>query len=135
MPLPAPACVQGFLYRDGRTAGVSGGLYGNGTPAGGFPAEIAGTACSVFDYPSPGLKNELAAEVLSNFMSYYRSEESCADEYRDLCLVPGKEISVIKPDGTVRAYAEDIDDSCGLVVRYEDGSTETLRSGEISIRL
>ena len=89
----------------------------------------------MFDYPSPGLKNELAAEVLSNFMSYYRSEESCADEYRDLCLVPGKVISVIKPDGTVRAYAEDIDDSCGLVVRYEDGSTETLRSGEISIRL
>lgn len=33
------------------------------------------------------------------------------------------------------ATAVDIDDDGGLVVQYKNGSTETLNSGEISIRL
>ena len=104
-------------------------------PAGGFPAGIADIAASVFDYSSPGLKNELAAEVLKNFAYYYRTGKSCIEEYRKHCIVPGKDITVIKPGEKLNAYAVGIDDDCGLIVRYPDGSEETLRSGEISIRL
>ena len=32
------------------------------------------------------------------------------------------------------AYAEEIDDAFGLVVRYDDGRRETIRSGEVSVR-
>ena len=104
-------------------------------PAGGFPAGISDTACSVFDYQSPGLKNELAAEVLNFFMHYYRSGEDFTGEYRKNCVVPGNEISVIRPDKSVKAYALGLDDDLGLIVRYEDGTEDVLRSGEISIRL
>jgi BirA family biotin operon repressor/biotin-[acetyl-CoA-carboxylase] ligase len=104
-------------------------------PAGGFPAGIADIAASVFDYPSPGLKNELAAEVMKNFMAYYTSGTGCIEEYRKHCIVPGKDITVIKPGEKLNAHAIGLDDDCGLIVRYPDGSEETLRSGEISIRL
>ena len=33
-----------------------------------------------------------------------------------------------------QAYAEDIDDEGGLMVRLPDGSHETIRSGEVSVR-
>lgn len=104
-------------------------------PAGGFPAGISDTACSVFDYQSPGLKNELAAEVLNLFMHYYKSGEDFTGEYRKNCVVPGSEISVIRPDKSVKAYALGLDDDLGLIVRYEDGTEDVLRSGEINIRL
>ena len=33
------------------------------------------------------------------------------------------------------AVALDIDDDCRLVVRYEDGTADSLFSGEVSVRL
>ena len=36
--------------------------------------------------------------------------------------------------GLRSTYAEDIDDEGGLVVRLPDGSRETIRSGEVSVR-
>lgn len=127
---------EAFYSPDGVLDSVIVGIGINAyPPAGGFPSGIADAACSVFDYPSPGLKNELTAEVLENFMSYYRSGSSVAEEYKKLCVVPGRDISVIKPGQTLTAHAVGLDDDLGLIVRYEDGSEEVLRSGEISIRL
>lgn len=127
---------EAFYKADGSLDSVIVGIGLNAyPPAGGFPAGIADIAASVFDYPSPGLKNELAAEVMKNFMAYYTSGTGCIEEYRKHCIVPGNDITVIKPGEKLNAYAVGIDDDCGLIVRYPDGSEETLRSGEISIRL
>lgn len=124
-------------YRaDGSLDCVIVGIGINAYPlAGGFPEGIADSACSVFDYQSPGLKNQLASEVLNLFMHYYKSGEDFTGEYRKNCVVPGNEISVIRPDKSVKAYALGLDDDLGLIVRYEDGTEDVLRSGEISIRL
>ncbi|MBO4831154.1 MAG: biotin--[acetyl-CoA-carboxylase] ligase, partial [Oscillospiraceae bacterium] len=46
-----------------------------------------------------------------------------------------KRISVISASGTRAAEAVDIDGECRLIVRYDDGETAALSSGEISIRL
>jgi BirA family biotin operon repressor/biotin-[acetyl-CoA-carboxylase] ligase len=65
-------------------------------------------------------------------------------EYKDRSIILGKEIRVlpaVKPgverdfDEGTAAFAADIDQDGGLVVRYEDGSLKTLTTGEISIRL
>lgn len=105
------------------------------TPSVGFPSDIADTAGSVFDSPSAGLKNELAAEILKSFMAAYKSDESCIEAYRKMCVVPGRDIEVITAEGSVKAHADGVDDDCGLIVTYEDGTKDVLRSGEISIRL
>ena len=106
-------------------------------PEGGFPAEIAETAGCVFDKTGVDLKNRLVAEVLGRFMAYYRDPvgDACYDQYRTRSLVIGKDIIVIKHDQSVKAHAIDLDKDCGLIVRYADGTEETLRSGEISIKL
>ena len=41
---------------------------------------------------------------------------------------------LLRPDGTQQAEALDIDRDYGLIVRYGDGSEETVRSGEVSVR-
>ena len=50
-------------------------------------------------------------------------------------LVVGKEITILSPSGDRNATALDVDQDCHLIVQYENGQTERLSSGEISIRL
>ena len=45
-----------------------------------------------------------------------------------------KDILVQSPQGCRPARALDLDEQCGLMVQYPDGSREVLRSGEISVR-
>lgn len=106
-------------------------------PSGGFPSSIADIAGCVFDEPKTGLKNLLAAEVLNRFMAYYKylPDTPYSDEYIKRSMVTGKDITVYKGSESVRAHVLGIDEEFGLKVRYEDGSVEVLRSGEISIRI
>jgi BirA family biotin operon repressor/biotin-[acetyl-CoA-carboxylase] ligase len=49
-------------------------------------------------------------------------------------MIAGKEIRFVR-DGIERTgIAEEIDDDFGLVVRFIDGSRESLTSGEVSVR-
>ena len=98
-----------------------------------------------------GGRNRLAAEIITRFYSYCVAElnsqysstptpgldvKRYIDEYRRRCFVIGREIDVlIAGSAPVKAYVTGLDDECGLNVVYEDGSSETLSSGEISIRL
>jgi BirA family biotin operon repressor/biotin-[acetyl-CoA-carboxylase] ligase len=106
-------------------------------PTGGFPASIADIAGCVFDEPAAGLKNRLAAEVLNRFMAYYRHlpDTPYSDEYIKRSMVTGKDVTVHKNKEKLKAHVLGIDEEFGLKVRYEDGSVEVLRSGEISIRI
>ena len=106
-------------------------------PKDGFPDELADIAGTVFEEAGGDGKNRLAAEFLNCFMSYYkeRPAEDYVKNYRSRSLVLGREISVESPNGAQRATALDVDEECHLIVRYEDGRTETLSSGEISVRL
>lgn len=56
------------------------------------------------------------------------------EDYRARCVTPGQLVQ-LHGGGTVRsALAEGIDPRYGLVVRYDDGRTETLYGGEVSVR-
>ena len=98
---------------------------------------IAGSVCGpAGDCGIADCRSLLAAAVLERFAHY------CADpgrtyigKYRDRCFVIGRNIDVIAAGSDpVRATATGLDDECRLLVRYEDGTSAALSSGEISIR-
>ena len=55
-------------------------------------------------------------------------------EYRRRCVTLGKPVRLLWTDNQRAAQALDVDDQFGLMVRYEDGTEETIRSGEVSVR-
>lgn len=105
-------------------------------PAGGFPSELAGIADSILKIQTDQGKNRLAASFLRRFLKIYQgtAERDYAAVYRAKSMVIGQPIRVISPAGTRNAYALDVDKDCRLIVRWEDGTVESLSSAEVSIR-
>ncbi|MBQ5799355.1 MAG: biotin--[Oscillospiraceae bacterium] len=54
--------------------------------------------------------------------------------YRRDCLTIGAEVQLLWQDTRERVQALDVDESFGLVVRRGDGSIDTIRTGEVSVR-
>lgn len=55
--------------------------------------------------------------------------------YRHDCITIGKDVSLVRADGNIRhGHSVDVDEEGALLVRFSDGNTETVNSGEISIR-
>jgi BirA family transcriptional regulator, biotin operon repressor / biotin---[acetyl-CoA-carboxylase] ligase len=100
-----------------------------------FPADIAGIAVSL--NPDGITRNKLTAEIAKNILdiSENLSDKSYLDEYRAHSLVLEKYITYYKNGDAYNAKAVAVDDAGGLVVMDDNGLTEVLRSGEISIRL
>ncbi len=105
-------------------------------PEGGFPEELRDVAGAVFNRPVPDARNRLAAGILKSFFSYYDSlaEKRFFETYKSRLTVLGRRITVIKPEGTAKAEATDLDGDFRLTVRYDDGKTEALSSGEVSTK-
>lgn len=106
-------------------------------PNGGYPEEIkniAGAVCG--GEVRFGLRNRLAARVVSEFFKIYKSDKLAdfMDQYRSRSVVIGKKITVYCGNESYEAVAEDIEDNGGLVVADLDGKRHTLQSGEITIR-
>ena len=83
-------------------------------------------------------RNKLVAYTYEQFMDLYHNagEKMIADRYRNMCFVPGKRITIIRGGVERSGLALSLDDQCHLLVRYDDdGTEESLFSGEISLRL
>ena len=102
-------------------------------PDGGFPDDISALAGSVSRVKKADGRNALLASFFDSFYELKSSDVSPL--YKKYNITPGKKIKVIKGDRIRDALALDIDELCRLVVRYDDnGETEALSSGEISIK-
>ncbi len=112
--------------------GVGINLY---LPEGGFPGELASIAGAIFDAPVNDGKNRLAAAFLEHFWNCYTGRSEYLEEYRERSLVLGKMVTVSQGGTEQQALALGIDDACHLLVRYEDGRTQALSSGEVRITL
>lgn len=104
-----------------------------------FPPEIKDMAISLEQALSaPVDRCRLAAEMIRQY--HLASEDMLKDPapwldgYRANCITLGNDVKILQGDTVRQAYAEDIDDEGGLVVRLPDGSHETIRSGEVSVR-
>lgn len=104
-------------------------------PKGGFAPEIRDVATSVCDGVEDA-RNKVAAEVINSYFTYYRDfdKDDIARRYKAKSFLIGREITVVKGDGERAATAVDIDGDCHLIVRYGDGTLETLLAGEVSIK-
>lgn len=100
-----------------------------------FPDDIAKTAVSL--NLNSITRNRLIAGIADEVLnvSDNLSDKSYLREYRECSLVLGKHITYSKNGIIYHAIATAIDDTGGLVVMRDNGETEELRSGEISVRL
>ena len=110
-----------------------------------FPPELKDIAGSVSEEGLTGHEKALlAAALVDRFLRYTKDLSGFMDSYRSRSLVTGKKITVYtgmyRKDPSIElggrsAFALGIDDGGGLMVEYEDGTRETLTSGEVSIRI
>ena len=99
-----------------------------------FPPELRDIVTSLYpDGKAEMSRAEFAALEIRNVLSSL-ADENYIDEYRKKCFIIGMDVNVITVKGTREARALDIDRDAHLVVRYSDGSRESLSSGEVTIR-
>lgn len=104
-----------------------------------FPPELRSIAASlsmVADRDiSPAALAAALMEQLARLAPRLLTEKaSIMDRYRASCITLGREVSLHRADTVTHATAVDIDDEGALLVRYPDGRTEAVNSGEASVR-
>ena len=101
------------------------------------PQELRGKIGCLRDVAKkPYRKEKLCALILDGVEESFATNNSSSDFlslYRKRSSILGKEIKVLKNGEFIRAAALNISEDGGLVVRYENGITEKLTAGEISI--
>lgn len=104
-----------------------------------FPQELQSTATSLTLEGHPASLLPLAAAVSKELLHLPALLEKGAygaytDEYRRRCVTLNKEVLLVKNGACAPAYALDIDDGFGLLVRRPDDTAETITMGEVSVR-
>ena len=102
--------------------------------------EVAAIATSVAaELGKPVSRPALTAALIAR-LDQLRSALATGDtsgyleEYRRRCVNLGKQVRLLSPSGERGGEAIDVDRDFGLVVRLDDGSVTTVRSGEVSVR-
>ena len=99
-----------------------------------FPEELLQKAGAL---PVAAERGGLAAEIADRLLSIWEAPEQSdfLAQYRQRSFVPGNRVCFERDGETREALALAVDDAGGLLVRYDDGREESLRSGEVSVRL
>ena len=81
-------------------------------------------------------RSKIIAAVIDSVINDYRSlsSRSFLDEYRKRSWIIGKPVTVSAHGIQKEAVAVDIYDTAGLVVKYDNGETEVINSGEARVR-
>ena len=104
-----------------------------------FPEDLRDVAGSIAMAAGHPVSRAAIAAAMVEEMDRLRLDwpdkpESYLSDYRAASLSTDREVVVISGAGQKKAYALGIGDDFSLKVRYDDGSEEDLRSGEISVR-
>ena len=104
-----------------------------------FSADVAQMATSLSQELGYAVSRpQLAAQIIAALMGLVGDlggdPRPYLQKYRKDCATLGQEVQLLWRDRQERAFAEEIDDQFGLVVRYGDGRREIIRSGEVSVR-
>lgn len=104
-----------------------------------FPPELREIAGSI--YSQSGLVIErgklisaLIAELDAMYSAWSEDAGAYLAEYKKRCKMLGHLVEVTDADGSSLAVAEDIMPDFGLKVRFDNGETRVLRSGEVSVK-
>ncbi len=101
-----------------------------------FPPEIREIATSIEREGARTDRATLAAAIANEYLALLPTAGSkeIATEYKSRSFLIGCEVRVIKPEREYRAKVIDISESCELILGLEDGSTEYLSTGDVSVR-
>ena len=105
-----------------------------------FPEKIQKIAGSLaMEVGKPLQRGPLVAEIVNSldrmYAAWLTGKGDYLERYRAACITLGKEVQVLRTGREPKVgFAEDIDDQFGLIVRYPDGTRETVTSGEVSVR-
>lgn len=103
-----------------------------------FPPDLQDIAISLLTVTEtpveiPRLATALMTALYHMDQRLLRNKTAIMDAYRQNCVTLGQQVRVVG-SATRNATALDVDAEGGLVVRYEDGTLETVNSGEVSVR-
>lgn len=106
-------------------------------PENDFPSEIQNIAGSVFDTTDKEVSSIIVAEILNNFMNYYKNLASKPfyEEYKKRMFLIGKHLTVYSGKDSYPAVAIDLDKELSLIVKDENGNIKKLNTGEVSIKI
>ena len=104
-----------------------------------FPAELQQMATSLWQVTGQDLSPaRLAAYLMAALwemrQQLFTSKADLLDAYRKDCMTLKKQVVLVRGEEKMYGTARDIDDDGGLVVQFEDGSIQSVQSGEISVR-
>ena len=124
---------------DVRSVIVGIGINVNGKKSN-FPKELKGIAGTVSDAIGNPVERARLASCIIIEMDALRNGTSASEAeylelYRKSSIVTGKDITVSDHSGEKHALALGIEDDYALRVRFNDGTEEALRGGEISVRM
>lgn len=103
-----------------------------------FEGEVADIATSLAAEGYHVERSQLAAALIEELYHLHDrlggEIEAYLQEYRSRCVTTGKEVRLLWTEGQECAFAEDVDENFGLVVRRSDGKVITVKTGEVSVR-
>lgn len=80
----------------------------------------------------------VAARMIDAFFDMNRilltDKPRIIDRYREDCITLGQEVSLVRGDEVRHGRALAVDEEGALIVKYENGTVETVNSGEVSVR-
>lgn len=103
-----------------------------------FPTELQEIATSLSMELGKEIEREAVIQALLSEIEKaaadLRSPAEWMEAYRQNCITLGKEVQIIRGEEVRQGFAEDMDDTGALVIRFADGKRETVDSGEVSVR-
>ncbi|MBQ8758741.1 MAG: biotin--[Clostridia bacterium] len=102
-----------------------------------IPKDLRSIVTSLYDITKKVYDRfELASLICEEFEKVFSLENTeVLREYKRRSIVIGREIRIVREEGDIRAAALDICEDGALLVRTEEGYTQKLCGGEITIRL
>ncbi len=127
------------LLTDSVNGNIQGAIIGIGINCNALPEEVQDMATSLQQITGHSIDQEaLVAAILQRLQELDAAlgseRPAWLREFEAACISVGKTVQVIHGDSRRTAFAEGIDEFGGLRVRWEDGSSEVISSGEVSIR-
>ncbi len=103
-----------------------------------FPPELRDMACSLLQTAVPCSPMQLAGKLIEALHAMnaglFSGKAGLLKAFSENCITLGKQISILNGDSVRHGLAAGIDADGGLLVTFPDGTTESIASGEVSIR-
>ena len=107
--------------------------------AGDFPPEIADMAASLSMIANAPIDRAKVAAAMMEALwkmdaSLFTEKAQMLQRYRKDCITLGQDVVLVRGEEKQYGHALDIDEEGALIVRYQNGETAAVNSGEVSVR-